>query len=168
VEACVCHVSSAHNIIAESVIYNIGGRAGVAPGLSTGMAVCTLVQYLFNEAEVARVRYVLRTLEFDGAKPFLVTPILHHLSQDPSTARGGDSLPMRATMSPAVADLPAVPKKPLSERIMDRFFSKVSDEEYLAKLKRKRDAHLARIEVLKAQVEAEKLGRDSDKSEPVV
>lgn len=104
-----------------------GGRAGIVPGVTTGGFVCAVLQMLYNEAEVARVKYIIRNL--------------------PSAPVSGVSPPQS----------PAQPSKPLSERILNALgFEKISDEVYLERLKRTRDESLRRIAELEGELEEER------------
>jgi len=111
----------------------IRGRTGILPGLTTGALACALLQFAYNELDVARIKYVSNKLAISSPTLLATGPSLR------------SSLPTRAEN--------ASPEVSISERIFGWFgFSKVSDEAYLEKLKREREVHLARI----AELEKEK------------
>ncbi|KAH9930712.1 uncharacterized protein B0H18DRAFT_133181 [Fomitopsis serialis] len=110
------------------------GRAGIMPGVLTAGLACTLFQLLYNELDIARIKYVSRKLQ---------TP------QEPTSA-----------LSQHASSIPQPDIEP-PQTVAQRIFSalgwhKVSDEEYLAKLKFKREMYLQRIaELEKEKQEAE-------------
>lgn len=96
---------------------------------------CTLVQWCFNEFNILRIHYV----SANSAAPAQHTI---HSSVDP-----GQSAP--AELSTPVAIQPTSDGSPTShspmERILSIFGQRISDEEYIEKLKVERDSHLHRI-----------------------
>ncbi|KZT71305.1 hypothetical protein DAEQUDRAFT_666338 [Daedalea quercina L-15889] len=113
------------------------GRPGIIPGMVTAGLVCTTLQLLYNELGIARIRYVSRKLQ---------------VQQAPQTHPSPQS-------SPSVSHLESEPTQSLTERIFSVFgWRKVSDEEYLEKLKFKRDFYLRRI----AQLEEERENVDRE------
>lgn len=114
------------------------------PGLSTGGFVCALLQLVYNEVQVARVKYV--------SKHLTDSQVVH--APTPQDAR-----PV------APPPLPREPQKPLSERILTTLgFQRLPDDTYLEKLKRSRDEHLRRITELEREVEAERHSKESSSS----
>ncbi|CAL1705174.1 unnamed protein product [Somion occarium] len=109
-----------------------GGRSGIAPGVTTGGLLCTLLQLAYNELGVVRLKYLSRTLQTQEVAPSV-------------------SATKVATTSSSSVSVNTEPV-PWTERIFSLFgLQKVSDEEYLARLKRDRDAHLRRIAELERQ-----------------
>ncbi|KAH9843206.1 uncharacterized protein C8Q71DRAFT_240181 [Rhodofomes roseus] len=105
------------------------GRPGIVPGMVTAGLVCTMVQLLYNELGVARIKYVSRKLQ---------------ASQAPTPASAPPQHP---------PDHDFEPPRSVSERIFSMLgWHKVSDDDYLAKLKLKREMYLRRI----AELEQEK------------
>lgn len=106
----------------------------MASGIKTGALVCVALQYAFNELGMARVKYVAAW-------------------QAPSTFSSSAH-----QTSHFMARSDKEPPKSFWERISAFIgLSKVSDEEYLIKLKRTRDGYLKRIEKLEQQLD-EKTG----------
>lgn len=97
----------------------------------TGGFVCTLLQLAFNEMSIARIKYVSRRVQV--AQPGMTGNSIEQ-SQPPPT--------------PLEEERP----KPLVERILLTLgFKPISDEEYLEKLKFKRDFYLRRIAELEEE-----------------
>jgi hypothetical protein len=129
------------------------------PGFTTASLVCLGAQYIFNELDVARVKYISRhgTAVAPTTSPVSNTATLvpsppHHEGSPKVMETSNVAMPV--TIEPTEATV----TKPVSERIFDKLgglFSKISDDQYLEMLKQKRDGYLARIEQLKAQLEAE-------------
>ena len=119
-----------------------GGRQGTVPGLCTGAFVCMLLQWTYNELGILRVKFVSRS---------------RHIQVAPSY-----EAQLRST-SPPASDLPGH-SKPWSHNIFDSLgFRRISDDEYLAKMKATRDVYLRQIEVLEREPE-EKRRMDSKES----
>lgn len=107
------------------------GPKGAVPGMSTGLIACSLIQMLYNEAGVARVKYVTRRL------------------QNPQDAP--PMLPAAQELSEASDHVPA---QPVFGRILSMLgFHRMSNEEYLERLKEKRDRYLLRIAELEQEAE---------------
>lgn len=118
----------------------LGGRRGIVPGLTTGALFCTALQLAYNEFGVARVKYVSRKLR----DPSYVPP-----SAPPAPAA---PLP-----SPLDQQPPAEPPTSFFQGIITSLgFARVSDGEYVAKLKRTRAVYLKRIEILEQEIEEER------------
>jgi len=93
---------------------------------------------LYNETGVQRLKYISRRypIPSPGQPP------------TPSTVSG-------------LAE-PSVPKKPLLDRVIHAIgINRLSDEEYLAQMKKKRAAYLRRIEKLEAQLGEDKPSKNS-------
>ncbi|KAF9227857.1 hypothetical protein BS17DRAFT_774423 [Gyrodon lividus] len=109
------------------------GRRGLVPGLTTGALMCTLLQWTFNESDIVRINYISQNL----------------------TAPEQRTIPGDAVKSPRVeVPQPSIPRSiavdslevdSLMDRILSLFCRRVSDEEYLKRLKVQRDSHLRRI-----------------------
>jgi len=131
------------------------GWPKVVRGATTGALVCAALQYICNEAEVARVKYVSSTLPVNRRTDEVPTPS--------ATAQGDFGLPAASGTDVALpagdrTSQPAPPVKSFSERFFDRFdiFQKIPDDQYLSMLKRKRDGCLSRMDELRALIEEEK------------
>jgi len=119
-----------------------GGRPGLVPGLCTGAFICTLLQWTYNELGIARVKFVYRS------QVALAPPNLQRPSSPPLTSD----------------NRPTEPPRPLSYKILSFLgFQRISDEEYLTKMKATRDHYLRQIEVLEREAE-EKSREDSNES----
>jgi hypothetical protein len=115
-----------------------GGRSGVVPGFIAGGLVCTLLQLAGNEAEVARVKYVANKLK----------------QPEPAVRTPATSVTVPASKPDLTAE--SVSQRPWTDRVLDRLgFERMSDEQYLEKLKRSREVHLARIRELEQELEQE-------------
>ncbi len=107
----------------------------------TGSIVCVLLQFAYNEIGVARVKYVSQTFG-DPTKPSSLLQTKPVVPQE-STSLGSVS-----------STVPQTPAKAFSDRVFDLFgFRKVTDDEYLEKLKQQRDGHLRRIAELEKELE---------------
>ena len=112
-----------------------GGPAGVAPGATTASLICILLQVAYNELGIWRIKYVSRKLEENY-------PLV---GSNPS-----------ADQHASIFTTPHIQpeeRKPFFERFFELLgMPKISDEEYVQKLKAKREVYLRRI----AELEAEK------------
>lgn len=100
-----------------------GGRPGVLPGALTAGLICTMAQLVWNELNVMRVQYV---------------------SQSGVTHSDHDVAP--------------TPHKPFSEKIMDGLavvfpVRKISDEVYLERLLREKEAVERRLEAVRKELQ---------------
>ena len=115
--------------------YVLGGRRGLAPGLTTGALVCTLLQWCFNEFDIFRIRYVSETSVASAQQT-------KHGSVDAS-----ENSPAEPSTHTAMQPIPA--ETPVSRSLMDHILSmfgqRLSDEEHLERLKMERDSYLRRI-----------------------
>lgn len=91
----------------------------------TAAAICVLLQYAVNEADIARLRYISR---------------------------------QRGTLTGQPPDTLAPERPPsLTQRIIRAVgIRKMTEDEYLEKMKKTRDHHLQRIAELERQLEAER------------
>jgi len=117
------------------------GPKGAVPGMNTGMIACSLIQLLYNEAGVARVKYVMKTMQASRDTP----------------------------LPPAVQEIPNASHsdspRPAFERILSMLgFHRMSNEEYLERLKEKRDGYLRRIAELEQEAERKKESASSSSS----
>ncbi len=118
------------------MVFPLGGTRGAFTGMVFGSVFCTLGQVLYNEISVQRIKFISRRHPIPSQPP------------TPPTVSG-----------PAE---PPVPKKRLLDRMI-RFIgiNKLSDEEYLAKMREERAAYLRRIAKLEAQLEEDKSSKKS-------
>ncbi|KAG1762467.1 hypothetical protein EDD22DRAFT_891635 [Suillus occidentalis] len=105
------------------------GKSGTIPGLATGAVMCGLFQWAFNEFDILRISHVSQVVH---TQPVPVIP----------------AVPV-PTYSLAVAA--PEPPKTLTDRIFAVFGHRISDEEYLNRVKAQRDHHLRRIEQLERE-----------------
>ena len=109
------------------------------PGVVTAGLVCTMLQFAYNELGIARIKYVSRKLQPPPPPPA------------PSTS--SSVVPQPALPAPQVDD---EPKPSLSERVFTALgWHKVSDEQYLERLKLKRGMYLHRIAELEKEMAEE-------------
>ena len=109
------------------------------PGVVTAGLVCTMLQFAYNELGIARIKYVSRKLQPPPPPPA------------PSTS--SSVVPQPALPAPQVDD---EPKLSLSERVFTALgWHKVSDEQYLERLKLKRGMYLHRIAELEREMAEE-------------
>ncbi|KAH0830619.1 hypothetical protein J3R83DRAFT_2074 [Lanmaoa asiatica] len=108
------------------------GRRGLAPGLTTGALMCTLLQWCFNECNIFRIRYVSANS---------VAPAQHSSIDAGQSSSAELSAPV-ALQSTAVG--PPLSHSPI-DRILSMFGQRISDEKYLERLRMERDSYLRRI-----------------------
>ena len=106
------------------------GRPTILSGAVTASTVCIVLQYACNELGIARLRYTLKLQEENKS---LIT--------QPSFNGEQVNKPSGSVFQKLLKVVGLVP---------------VSDEEYLAKLKRTREVYLKRMAELEKQVEEEK------------
>ncbi|KAG2157435.1 hypothetical protein DEU56DRAFT_764616 [Suillus clintonianus] len=110
------------------------GRSGTVPGLATGAVMCGLLQCAFNEFDILRITHVSRVAHTPPvAAAIPVAPV-------PTEPRP-PSLPVAALEPP----------RSLTDRIFAMLGHRISDEEYLNRVKTQRDNHLRRIEQLERE-----------------
>ena len=131
-------------VFCEGSPYPIGGRAGIPTGMTTGALLCTLLQLAYNELGVSRLKYISQKLR---------TPPVETKDQAiPSIPQ-----PASVVVSSTLPSEPPSEPIPWTERIFTAFgLQKVTDEEYLARLVRERNAHLRRIAELEREAEESK------------
>lgn len=105
------------------------GRSGTIPGLATGAVMCGLFQWAFNEFDILRITHVSRAVHTQPVPVIPAAPVPTH------------SLPVAAPE----------PHRTLTDRIFAVFGHRISDEEYLNRVKAQRDHHLRRIEQLELE-----------------
>ena len=138
-----------------------GGPVGAPAGAITASLMCTLLQFAVNEAAVFRVRYVSKRLQ-QSSEPIPVS------SEGPTSPIHAENVlttpPSSTTIRSPTPALPHEPissypssnppgrSTPLSERLLALIgVKKMSDEEYLERLRKRRDGYLKRIEELEEQ-----------------
>lgn len=110
------------------------GRSGTVPGLATGAVMCGLFQWAFNEFDILRITHVSRVVHTQPAPAIPAAPV------------ATSSLPVAAPEPP----------RSLTDRIFAVFGHRISDEEYLNRVKAQRDNHLRRIEQLERERDEER------------
>lgn len=111
--------------------------------MTTGALLCTLLQLAYNELGVMRLNYISKKLQ---------SPMKTEARSNLSISQ-----PVPAATSETSLSSPSVERVPWTDRVFSLFgLQKVSDEEYLARLKRDRDAHLRRIAELEKETEQTK------------
>jgi hypothetical protein len=115
-----------------------GGRSGTAPGLVTGAVMGGLLQWVFNEFDILRITHISR-----AAHPRPVPSIPAAPTQPIETRPSAFSVPVPTPEPP----------RSLTDRIFAMFGHKLSDEEYLDRIKAQRDNHLRRIEQLERELD---------------
>ncbi|KAH7912151.1 hypothetical protein BJ138DRAFT_1084220 [Hygrophoropsis aurantiaca] len=113
------------------------GRPGLVPGTTTGAVLCTILQWTFNELDILRIKYASRNSPSIGA-------------------------PVRASEEQSQEPIipPVQETKSIMDRILSKFAHKMTDEEYLKRMKAQREAHLRRI----AELEGDTPHSTGDKS----
>ncbi|KAG1877770.1 hypothetical protein DFJ58DRAFT_6125 [Suillus subalutaceus] len=105
------------------------GRSGTVPGLVTGATMCGLFQWAFNEFDILRITHVSKVVHTQPVPAIPAAPVATY------------SLPVAAPEPP----------KSFTDRIFAMFGRRISDEEYLNRVKAQRDNHLRRIEQLERE-----------------
>ncbi|KAH8106794.1 hypothetical protein BXZ70DRAFT_915116 [Cristinia sonorae] len=119
------------------------GRAGIVPGAITASLVCTFLQLAVNELGITRLKFIQEQLQKSQAEGDQVVQSLPTAQQSQSPI---------AVPQNTIQIAPAAPAMPTSERIFGWFgFQKVSDEDYLRRLKAERETHLKRIAELERE-----------------
>jgi len=114
------------------------GRSGTAPGLVTGAMMCGLLQWVFNEFDILRITHISRAVH---PRPVPSIP-----------AAPTQPIETRSPAFPVPVPTPEPPRS-LTDRIFAMFGHKLSDEEYLDRIKAQRDNHLRRIEQLERELD---------------
>jgi hypothetical protein len=116
-------------------VFSLGGTRGTFTGMMFGSVFGILGQVLYNEIGVQRIKFISRR--------YLIP------SQLPTSTVSG------------LAE-PPMPKQPLLDRMIHAIgINKLSDEEYLTKMREDRAAYLRRIAELEAQLEEDKNSKNS-------
>jgi len=116
-----------------SYAWSIAGRRAIVPGALTVGAVCTVLQYGFNELSVSRLRYIARLEEENKT-----------VVEKPSVG----------TLRETQDDIPAPPAFQSLMKMIG--FIPVSEEEALNKMTKTRDAYLKRIAELEREIDEDK------------
>ena len=130
---------------------------GAPAGAITASLMCTLLQFAVNEAAVFRVRYVSKRLQsIPGPSEGPTSPIHTEsvLTSPPSSTTVRNPTP--ALPHEPISSYPSSNSTsgsaPLSERLLALIgVKKMSDEEYLERLRKRRDGYLKRIQELEEQ-----------------
>ena len=111
---------------------NLGGRAGVLPGIITAVAVCTIGQAISNEFTIQRVKYIRSKLTKPEKEQSVPEP------QPEITVDNNDNQNENSRSK---------------HRWWDRFkFYRISDEDYLKKLQSKAQLTKAAILEVESQI----------------
>lgn len=126
------------------IVIDAEGVRGVFPGTFTASLACTALQLVANELDVQRIRYI------SSRQTHPSTP--HTSSPNP-----------QSPFSPTPSDsTPTEPIPGLGWRMLALIgITKVDEEEYIRRLKAKRERHLSRIRELEA-LEATRLASESE------
>ncbi|TFK55067.1 hypothetical protein OE88DRAFT_1653703 [Heliocybe sulcata] len=127
------------------------GRAGIIPGAVTGSLACAFLQLSYNELSVQRLKYISRRL--NKVRPAEAEPKPPVLVAQETQAPASIPEPPIESQS----DSGSEPRKPAWERFIGLFgLSKITDDQYLERLKEERDAYIKRIRMLEERIEEEK------------
>lgn len=135
----------------------IGGVVGIPAGAITATLMCTLIQLVVNEARIFRVRYVSRRMQPPAQATIVPSTSSSSSPENILSSPPSGSIPRNPTPSLPHESSPTHPAPPsdsssLSERILGLIgVKKMSDEEYLERLKKRRDGYLERIEEIEKQ-----------------
>jgi hypothetical protein len=135
----VCKFCIVHSSQNFELCIPLAGRRAVVSGMLTAGAFCTLLQFGYNELSIARLRYISQLQDENRSAVEISTAAPQRAVQELSGSF------FQVVMN-VVGMVP------------------VSDDEYLSKLKRKREMYLRRIAMLERQVEEEKVTDSFDKS----
>jgi hypothetical protein len=122
-------------------IISLGGPPGLLSGSVTGALICALLQFGHNELRIARLNFVSRQLQ----EPLSAHPLI-----DAETS-------MVPRVNNSSAPTTSVQRRSFWEATLDAFgktgmFHRISNEEYLSRLKTERQNALQRIAELEAQI----------------
>lgn len=119
------------------------GKVGLVPGLGTGALLCTLLQWGVNELHIFRIRHVYRTTTTS-------LPVIGDKSDTVNSYHANDRLvpPSMQTVSYQHQEAES-----WGDRILSAFGRRVSNDDYLKRLKTKRDTYLRRIEELERELQ---------------
>ncbi|KAG1891352.1 hypothetical protein F4604DRAFT_1567352, partial [Suillus subluteus] len=121
--------SSISGALAGGILNTWKRESGTAPGLVTGAVMCGLFQWAFNEFDILRITHVSKVVHTQPVPAVPAAPVATY------------SLPVAAPEPP----------KSFTDRIFAMFGRRISDEEYLNRVKAQRDNHLRRIEQLERE-----------------
>ena len=124
----LCSSYTSRNV---SLTTSIAGSAAILPGAVTAATICVLLQYAVNEARIARLRYISQQ---DRTSTFQlpVDPSLQHISA-------------------------TEPSPTIMQRITHAMgIRKMTEDEYLERMKKTRDHHIRRIAELERRLEEER------------
>lgn len=121
-EMCVSNYSAWSFILTSRFIIQIAGQKAALSGGLAAAAVCSLLQLVYNEIGVAKLKYI---------------------------SRARSDLP-ESTAEPS----PSNSVQPMLRSLLELLgVRKVSEKDYLAKMKKSRQVYLDRIEVLERELE---------------
>ena len=113
------------------LIFLLAGPGAILSGALTAATVCVTLQYAYNEAGIARLRYISR----QNAK-------------DASSSIDAEQPPQTLISNPPASFM---------DRVMHLVgVRKMADEEYLESMKKTRNRHLQRIAELEKKLEIER------------
>ncbi|KAJ6630597.1 hypothetical protein B0H10DRAFT_836527 [Mycena sp. CBHHK59/15] len=126
----------------------VSGRRMTAPAAVTTGVACVILQAVYNELGIQRIKYVGKTLSQNSPNTLLPSP-QDTLSPDAQTAWPAPDVTLQEEANAEPAAKPLV-----TARILGIFGVKMlSDDEILVKLKRQRDEHLVKIKELEKELE---------------
>ncbi|KIK31145.1 hypothetical protein PISMIDRAFT_133564 [Pisolithus microcarpus 441] len=114
------------------------GKVGLVPGLGTGALLCTLLQWGVNELHIFRIRHVYRT----------TTMSLPAVGDESDTMKGHDANDRLVSPSVQMASYQHQGGESWGDRILSAFGRRISDDDYLKRLKTERETYLRRMEEL--------------------
>ncbi|KAI6127812.1 hypothetical protein EV401DRAFT_968129 [Pisolithus croceorrhizus] len=114
------------------------GKVGLVPGLGTGALLCTLLQWGVNELHVFRIRHVYRT----------TATSLPVVGDESDTMKGHDANDRFVPPNVQMVSYQHQDAESWGNCILSAFGRRISDDDYLKRLKTEREAYLRRIEEL--------------------
>ncbi|KAI6022721.1 hypothetical protein EDC04DRAFT_2506953, partial [Pisolithus marmoratus] len=117
------------------------GKVGLVSGLGTGALLCTLLQWGVNELHIFRIRYVYRT----------TATSLPAVGDESDAVKGHDANDRLVLPSVQMVSYQHQKAESWGDRILSAFGRRVSDDDYLKRLKTERDTYLRRIEELERE-----------------
>ncbi|PPQ87993.1 hypothetical protein CVT25_001072 [Psilocybe cyanescens] len=114
------------------VFHAISRRPGAIPAMMTAGAVCTLLQYGYNELNIVRLQYISRLREEN--RPAMAAPSSKARNNSESQQ---ESLPLLESLLSFIG------------------IKSMPEEEYLEKMKKTRESHLKRIVELEQKIQEE-------------
>jgi len=116
--------------VTGGMLRGLKSRRAIVPGAITASVACVLLQYACNEIGIARLRYIVKFQEENKIQPSFKTQNGKQLYE-----------PSGSVFQQLLQAVGLIP---------------LSDEEYLAKLKRTREVYMKRVVELEQKVEEEK------------